>query len=202
VPGESSARLKEMVEKALDQATLASQIVRRIREFVRKGTSQRRAEKLNRVVEEALGLALVGTERHGVRIAVNFERHSALVLIDKVQIQQVVLNLVRNAIEAMEYVEPRELLIMTRAPRGSKSAVIKVVDTGSGIAADIAERLFDPFVSTKESGLGLGLSICREIVEAHGGQFLVAPSLPRGTVFSISLPIAPEGSKNEPLGGA
>jgi two-component system, LuxR family, sensor kinase FixL len=191
-PDENSARLENIVGKALDQAFLAAQIVRRIREFVHKGKSQRRAEKLNRVVEEALALAIVGTERHGVRIAVNFERHPALVLIDKVQIQQVVLNLVRNAIEAMEHSEPRELLVVTSAPRGSRSAVIKIVDTGPGIAADIAERLFEPFVSTKEGGLGLGLSICREIVEAHGGQILAAPNLPRGAVFSITLPTAPE----------
>jgi two-component system sensor kinase FixL len=197
-PDESSTRLKKMVEKALDQAFLAGQIVRRIREFVHKGKSERRAEKLNRMVEEALALAIVGTEQHDVRIVVNFERHPTLVLIDKVQIQQVVLNLVRNAIEAMEHLGPFKLLITTRAPRGSKAAVIKVVDTGPGIAPDVVERLFDPFVSTKESGLGRGLSICREIVEAHGGQFLVAPNLPLGTVFSISLPIAPEPSQDEP----
>jgi two-component system sensor kinase FixL len=105
-------------------------------------------------------------------------------------------NLVRNAIEAMEHLGPCALLITIRAPRGSKAAMIKVVDTGPGIAPDVVERLFDPFVSTKESGLGL--SICREIVEAHGGQLLVAPNLPRGTVFSISLPIAREPSQNTP----
>lgn len=197
-PDESSTQLKKMVEKALDHAFLAGQIVRRIRESVHKGKSERRAEKLNRMVEEGLALAIVGTEQHDVRIVVDFERHPTLVLIDKVEIQQVVLNLVRNAIEAMEHLGSCELLITTRAPRGSKAAVIKVVDTGLGIAPDVLERLFDPFVSTKENGLGLGLSICREIVEAHGGQFLVAPNLPRGTVFSFSLPVAPEPGRNEP----
>src|SRR5260221_1643715 len=102
-PDESSKQLKNMVEKALDQAFLAGQIVRCIREFVHKGKSERRAEKLNRMVEEALALAIVGTEQHDVRIVVDLERHPTFVLIDKVQIQQVVLNLVRNAIEAMEH---------------------------------------------------------------------------------------------------
>jgi two-component system, LuxR family, sensor kinase FixL len=108
------------------------------------------------------------------------------------------LNLVRNAIEAMEHLGPCALLITIRAPRGSKAAMIKVVDTGPGIAPDVVERLFNPFVSTKESGLGL--SICREIVEAHGGQLLVAPNLPRGTVFSISCPSRESPARIRPSG--
>ena len=113
----------------------------------------------------------------------------APVLIDKVQIQQVVLNLVRNAVEAMEDSERRELTISTVAP-AARFVEVKVADTGPGVPAEISARLFEPFVTTKKSGMGLGLSICREIVEAHGGRLSAAPNGPRGTVFTMTLPAA------------
>jgi two-component system sensor kinase FixL len=102
----------------------------------------------------------------------------------------VLLNLVRNAIEAMEEVDRRELLITTR--RLGDKVEIAVADTGQGIPAELADRLFQPFVTTKKSGLGLGLSICREIVKAHEGELTVAPRSSGGAVFRVVLPIAPE----------
>jgi two-component system, LuxR family, sensor kinase FixL len=107
-----------------------------------------------------------------------------------VQIQQVVLNLVRNAVEAMEHVERRELTIVTRAISQKGMAEVIVADTGPGIPPELADRLFQPFVTTKPTGMGLGLSICREIVEAHHGRLTTAPSPSGGTVFRLTLPIA------------
>jgi two-component system, LuxR family, sensor kinase FixL len=111
------------------------------------------------------------------------------VFVDHVQIQQVVLNLVRNAVEAMEQVERRELTIGTRAIAEQAMAEIIVADTGPGIAPELAERLFQPFVTTKETGMGLGLSICREIVEAHHGRLTTAPAPSGGAEFRVILPI-------------
>jgi len=109
-------------------------------------------------------------------------------IVDPVQIQQVVLNLVRNAIEAMEEVDSRELMIATRAIEDEIE--VSVADTGPGIAPELADRLFQPFVTTKKTGMGLGLSICREIVEAHHGHLTVAARPTGGTIFCLTLPKA------------
>jgi two-component system, LuxR family, sensor kinase FixL len=108
------------------------------------------------------------------------------VLVDKVQIQQVVLNLVRNAIEAMEGSPRRELTIATERERDGMAAV-KITDTGSGIAPEIASQLFQPFVTSKPQGLGVGLSISRTIVESHGGLISVEPNPRGGTIFRFTV---------------
>ncbi len=119
---------------------------------------------------------------------VNFEldQDSDYVLVDKIQIQQVVLNLVRNAVEAMSDSPRRELVIASRAAPG-KMVDISIADTGPGLAAEIAERLFQPFVTTKPQGMGVGLSICRTIVEAHGGKIWAEPNPGGGTVFHLTV---------------
>ena len=114
------------------------------------------------------------------------------VIVDTVQIQQVVLNLVRNAIEAMEAVERRELTIATRAIPAENTAEVRVVDSGPGIPPEIADRLFQPFVTTKPAGMGLGLSICHDIVAAHHGRLGVAPVPSGGTMFRLTLPMPRE----------
>ena len=110
----------------------------------------------------------------------------AFVLVDKIQIQQVLLNLMRNAIEAMEAMERRELTIATKAV-DADMAMISVGDTGPGIAPEVADRLFQPFTTTKATGMGVGLSICRTIIEAHGGQIWVEPNAGGGAVFHFTL---------------
>jgi two-component system sensor kinase FixL len=142
-------------------------------------------------VEEAVGLALIGATQVGVQVSVQLDPQVGSALIDKVQLQQIILNLVRNAIEAMEDSEVRELLVVTRRESQTGGQEIRVVDTGSGIALDIAERLFQPFNTSKKTGMGLGLSICREIVEAHGGRITASANQSRGTVFAIYLPGTP-----------
>ena len=124
----------------------------------------------------------------GVRVELELDPGLVPVIVDGVQIQQVVLNLVRNAVEAMEAAPRRELVVATRAMPGGGMAEVVVTDSGPGIAPEIAERLFQPFVTTKKTGMGLGLSICREIVEAHHGHLNVAPNPDGGAVFRLVLP--------------
>jgi two-component system sensor kinase FixL len=183
-------RVGEMMEKAVAQAQRAGEVIRRLRGFVSKGETERRIQSLNQLVEEALALALVGARQHGVRASLELDHALPPVLVDPVQIQQVVLNLVRNAVEAMEEVERRELVISTRLIPDQEMVEITIADTGPGIAPELADRLFQPFFSTKKTGMGLGLSICREIVEAHHGRLTGGDRSSGGAVFRLILPTA------------
>jgi two-component system sensor kinase FixL len=181
-----SALLRDAMDKAAEQALRAGQIIRRLRDFVARGESERRVESVKKLVEEASALALVGAKDQGVRVRFQFDPTIDLVLADKVQIQQVLLNLLRNAVEAMESSHRRELTISTGADKDGMLAM-SVADTGSGISPDIAAHLFQPFITNKRHGMGVGLSICRTIVEAHGGQIGANPNPAGGTTFRFTL---------------
>src|SRR5579864_50593 len=180
--------LRDAMDKAAEQALRAGEIIRRLRDFVARGESERRVEDVKKLVEEASALALVGAKDKGVRVRFDFDPHSDFVLADKVQIQQVLLNLIRNAIDAMEDAERRELVIATSLV-ADHLVEISVADTGSGISPEISAQLFQPFVTTKRQGMGVGLSISRTIVEAHGGSITPRPNPGGGTVFSFTLPV-------------
>jgi two-component system sensor kinase FixL len=175
------------VDHALGQLTRATQIIRRLREFVRKGETQQRAESIGKIIEEAAALALIGAKEHGVKVQLQPAPHLPDVVIDKVQIQQVVVNLMRNAIEAMEESHRRDLTISTKM-LDEDVVAISIVDTGPGIAPEVADRLFQPFVTTKAQGMGVGLSICRSIVEAHSGRLWAEPNPDGGTIFHLTVP--------------
>ncbi|HLK83161.1 MAG TPA: PAS domain S-box protein [Xanthobacteraceae bacterium] len=178
--------IREAMDKAAEQSLRAGQIIRRLRDFVARGETERRIESLRKLIEEASALALVGAKDRGVRVTYAFDPRVDQVLADKVQIQQVVLNLVRNAIESMEGTERRDLVIGTE--RGDDGmATVKAADTGTGIAPEIAGQLFQPFVTTKSQGLGVGLSISRTIVESHGGRIWAEPNPGGGTIFRFTL---------------
>ena len=184
------------VESAAEQMLRAGQIIKRLREFVARGETDFQPENLAKLVEEASALALVGARETGAKVSFAFDPAVGLVLVDRIQIQQVVLNLVRNAIEAMQEVEKRELQVSTQwiAP---EFVEITVSDTGPGIAPEIAEKLFQPFMTTKPHGMGVGLSISRTIVEAHGGRLWAVPNPGGGTVFHLTLKsIEQEGLNN------
>jgi two-component system, LuxR family, sensor kinase FixL len=183
---EQSALVREAVDKAAEQSVRAGQIIRRLRDFVARGESERRVESIQKLVEEASALALVGAKDSGVWVRFKFDRAHEMVLADKVQIQQVLLNLMRNAIEAMEHSDRRELTISTE-PGKDGAIVVNVADTGPGIAPEIASQLFQPFITTKAQGMGVGLSISRTIIEAHGGQISAEPNPGGGTIFRFSL---------------
>jgi two-component system sensor kinase FixL len=136
-------------------------------------------------------LALVGAGEIGVRVKFRFSASRDLTLVDKVQIQQVLVNLIRNAIEAMENVSRRELTISTLGPSAGMIE-ISVADTGSGITPDITKQLFQPFFTTKAHGMGVGLSISRTIIENHGGKIWIEPNVGGGTIFRLTLPSTTE----------
>jgi two-component system sensor kinase FixL len=147
-------------------------------------------------VEEASALALVGVKDRGIRVSFQFDPAVDLVLADRVQIQQVLLNLIRNAMDAMEESETRDLIV-TIAEADDHQLRISVTDTGSGISPEIAEQLFQPFITTKREGMGVGLSISRAIIEAHGGRIWVEPNPVGGTIFHFTLAVVNKGDAGD-----
>ena len=182
-----------MLVTALDetakQALRAGDIIRHLREFTTKGETEKEPHEIKHLIEEAGALALVGSKERGIKSVFDFADHDARVLVDRVQIQQVLINLMRNAIEAMRDSARKELTVRTRTE--ADMLVVEVQDTGPGIAEDIAPQLFQPFVTSKASGMGIGLSISRRIIESHGGALDVLSS-GDGATFSISLPLLTE----------
>jgi C4-dicarboxylate-specific signal transduction histidine kinase len=167
----------------------AGGIVSGVRDLVRKAPPRKDNVDINEAVREVTELTRGEAAKHGVSVLTVLGDGLPLVLGDRVQLQQVMLNLIVNAIEAMSETSmgPRELLISTIAD-SSNSVSIAVRDSGPGLPAEGIERAFDPFYTTKADGLGMGLSICRSIVEAHRGRLWVGANVPRGAVFQLVLP--------------
>jgi two-component system sensor kinase FixL len=182
----NSIAVCQAIDKAAEQSMRAGQIIRRLRDFIARGETIRQAESLQKIVEEASALALVGAKQQGIMVKFDFDPSRDLVLVDRIQIQQVLLNLMRNAMEAMSQCSRRELQVSTR-PVGGDLVEVSVADTGSGIAPEISAQLFQPFVTTKPQGLGVGLPISKSIVENHGGHMFCEPNPGGGTVFRFTL---------------
>ncbi|MGA6967702.1 MAG: PAS domain S-box protein, partial [Xanthobacteraceae bacterium] len=185
-PDKRAGLIRDAMGKAAEQALRAGQVIQRLREFVARGETEKRIENVKKLVEEATALALIAAKEQSIRVSLQFGTSNHLVLVDKVQIQQVLLNLLRNAIEAMQSSVRRELVVST-APVADDMVAVSVADTGAGIAPDIISSLFQPFVTTKQQGLGIGLSISRTIIESHGGQIMVEPNPGGGTIFCFTL---------------
>jgi two-component system, LuxR family, sensor kinase FixL len=177
------------LDKIAEQAERAHQIIQRLRNFVRGGEANRRAEDLGAVINEAVALAASSLTASGVRLRTRFDSSASLVSADRVQIQQVLFNLVRNAAEAMQDAPRRELLIATTSD-GNEHIEVSVADTGPGLPAETRAHLFEPFFTTKGNGMGIGLSVCRSIVLAHGGRLWAEDNPAGGTVFRFTLPRA------------
>ena len=185
---EDAERLRDLMTKAVAQANRAGDIIRRLRSFVAQGETERSLDDIGEVVNEACALALIGARSDGVETTLALADDLPTVLIDRVQIQQVIVNLIRNALDAMEGQERRTLRIETA--RGDDGTLaVAVADNGPGLDAAIAEKLFTPFNSSKDDGMGIGLSISRTIVEQHGGRIWAVPNEGGGVVFSFTLPI-------------
>lgn len=182
------AAIRGALDECANEAVRAGQIVRRLRDYISRGETERQVVSLARIANEASALAFVGAGTHSVDLAVNVaEDH--LVLVDRVQIQQVLLNLIRNAIEAMHEL-PHGRLSINAIRREQGFLEVIVSDSGPGLAPEIAENLFAPFHSTKATGMGVGLSISRTIVEAHEGRIWADGSPYGGTSFHFTLPDA------------
>ncbi|MGH6926594.1 MAG: PAS domain S-box protein [Propylenella sp.] len=187
-----AGRLRTALDKASEQALRAGEIIRRLRDFVARREAEMQVESLSKLVEEASALALVGAKQHGIKVHFDLDRRADLVYADKVQVQQVLLNLLRNAIDAMaESDSPRRELSISARATGGNMVETSVADTGPGIAPEIEAQLFQPFVTTKKDGMGVGLSISRTIIEAHGGSLWVEPNPGGGSVFRFTVRAAP-----------
>jgi two-component system, LuxR family, sensor kinase FixL len=180
-------RLTDAMDKAVAQATRAGQIIHRMRQFIQTGETERQLESINKVVEEASALALVGARESGILVRMELSPDLPALLVDRIQIQQVVLNLVRNGMEALAATERRELTIRT-AHTHDALVEVAVSDTGPGLSVEVASQLFQPFVTTKPKGMGLGLTISRSIIEAHGGRLHAVPNPDGGVTFRFELP--------------
>jgi two-component system sensor kinase FixL len=191
VGGAMSEATSELVREAMDEAAReairAGQIVGRLRQFMSHGDTERRPESLSKLIIEANALALVGSREHGIDVQVQLAQEADEVFVDRIQIQQVLTNLIRNAIDAMIESQTRFLVIRTEAGPAD-FITISIEDSGAGISEDIAAQLFQPFVSSKPAGMGIGLSICRTIIEAHGGRIWFERRPEGGTTFHFTIP--------------
>ena len=184
-----SAGLVEAVDKIAAQAQRAAQVIRRIRGFVSKNELDRATVDVNRLIQETVALTEVEAKREGITISLELSERVPAIQADSIQIQQVIVNLVRNGFDAIRQAAggPRTLTIQSSVDRDG-AAVIAVCDTGIGPPDDASERMFEPFFSTKPDGMGLGLSISRSIVEAHGGRLWATPNPDQGMTFRFSVP--------------
>jgi two-component system sensor kinase FixL len=185
--GPQMVMLRDALKGAAGQALRAGNVIRHLREFMARGESERAIEELQGLVEDAAQLALVGAKDSGIEVTFEFAHRTSCVLVNRTQIQQILLNLIRNAVEAMEHAGTSRLVIRTRDVPSQSLIQVSVVDTGSGISPEGLDRLFKPFTTTKRSGMGVGLSICRKIIEAHGGKIWAESVVGKGSTFHFTL---------------
>ncbi|MFD1103590.1 MULTISPECIES: PAS domain-containing sensor histidine kinase [Sphingobium] len=178
--------IREALDDAAGEAMRAGHIVRRLRDFVARGEVEKTVEKLPLLINEAAAFGLMGASEKSIDARFDIDHDAADVLVDKIQIQQVLVNLIRNAVEAMGGSEERVLTVST-GPDQAGFVRVTIADTGPGVAPEVAAQLFTAFVSTKSEGMGLGLSICRTIVEANGGRIWMEPRPAGGTLFHFTL---------------
>ncbi|MGQ0681138.1 sensor protein FixL [Bradyrhizobium sp.] len=186
-------KIESAMDRAAEQAMRAGQIIRRLRDFVARGESEKRVESIAKMIEESGALGLTGAREQGVSLQFELDRKHDLVLVDRVQIQQVLVNLFRNALEAMA-ASPRRRLVATTRPVADEMIEIAVADSGTGFADGVESNLFQTFFTTKETGMGVGLSISRSIIEAHGGKMWAENNPSGGATFRFTLPAAPNES--------
>jgi C4-dicarboxylate-specific signal transduction histidine kinase len=177
------------MKKASFQAERAGKIIRRVREFVKKSEPRRHAVPIADVLDDALGFADIDARRVGIRIVADVAPGLPPVFADRIMIEQVLLNLIRNGLDAMAETLPDERLLVVRVRAcGPRAVEVSVIDRGHGLDEDSRNRLFTPFFTTKAEGMGMGLNICRSIIEFHDGRLIVDANPEGGTIFSFTLP--------------
>ncbi|KYG21302.1 histidine kinase [Bradyrhizobium sp. AT1] len=187
----NAPKVESALDRAAEQALRAGQIIRRLRDFVSRGESEKRVESLSKLIEEAGALGLAGAREQNVQLRFSLDPDADLVLADRVQIQQVLVNLFRNALEAMAQ-SPRRELAVANTRVADDMIEVEVSDTGSGFRDDVIPNLFQTFFTTKDTGMGVGLSISRSIIEAHGGRMWAESNAAGGATFRFTLPATDE----------
>lgn len=178
--------LREAMDESAGQALRAGEIIRSLREFIRQGETLRQPEALRGALAESVALAFIGVDSRGIDMDISVDRKVDKVLVNRVQFQQVIINLVKNAVEAMQN-RPARILRLTAAPAEDGRVEVVVADSGPGLDPDMSRTLFTPFTTTKAQGMGLGLSISQTIVEGNGGRIWATPSPWGGTAFHFTL---------------
>jgi signal transduction histidine kinase len=185
-----TAEASSAVQSIAEDTLRANTIIDSVRAMFKNDEAPHDPLDINAVLRDVLTLLRVELIEHKVILRLGLQSDIAHLPADRAQMQQVFLNLIRNAIEAMQQVRGRaRLLRILSGVTESKEIVVTIEDNGPGVAPDVLARLFEPFVTTKGSGMGMGLSICRSIVEAHGGHLSARAAMPHGTVFEITLPL-------------
>lgn len=193
-------RVRYGVTQIVKQAELASEIFRRLRNFARKGEIQRQPVSIDTVMREVIGFVSAEAQQKLIRLHHSVSDDLATVLGDAIQIEQVLLNLVRNAMEAvLELPEPRRKISISGSSRKPGWITVEIRDSGPGCPQAMAERLFEPFVTSKDDGLGIGLSISQGIIEAHGGSLWLAENSSQGAVFAFTLPVDSPSHEQPPV---
>jgi two-component system sensor histidine kinase DctS len=185
----SRNELREALCKLADQAQRAGRVIRRIYDFVRRSEPQRAPCSINGIVEDAIELVEADARKRGMKIVPALSASLPEIMADRVMIEQVLLNLMRNGMDAMQSAEADRRLLVVSTARHDKSLLVSVADRGTGIAREAAAHLFEPFYSTKPGGMGMGLNICRSIIEFHKGRLWVDANPEGGTIFRFTLPL-------------
>jgi two-component system sensor kinase FixL len=184
-----AAAAAQAITKASEQARRAGDIVRRMRDFTEKRDTFKKRDDVNAIIREAASLGMIGAKSVGIETRYDLATDLPPVIADRVQIEQVLVNLLHNAMDAMAGEPQRVLTLSSR--QNAEAAEIMIADTGKGIPEAIARTLFQPFVTTKETGMGIGLAISKSIIDAHGGEIFAEPNPGGGTRFFVRLPPAP-----------
>lgn len=189
----SSEVIKGALEQIAAQGARAGDIVQSLRQFVRKERGERESVDINAVIREVLGLLSHDMRVNRVRLKLVLDEQLPRVMADRIQVEQVTLNLIRNAVDALSEVDQRDRCVTISSARAGRHRVeVAVMDNGVGLPVEGAQRVFETFFTTKPQGMGIGLSICRSLVEAHGGRLTAESNPDRGATFRFSLPL-PEG---------
>ncbi|HZH06558.1 MAG TPA: PAS domain S-box protein, partial [Lautropia sp.] len=181
-----STEIIDTLDKTAKQALRAAAVIRRIRDFVKRSDPERRRTTVEAILSDAVGLAEIAAKRQRVPIITRVEADLPILNVDPILIEQVLINLLKNGVDAMKDSSPRAL-VLSVARRGDQIE-FSVADQGPGLSREIETRLFEPFYTTKSEGMGMGLNICRSIIESHSGRLWVEPNLPRGCIFRFVLP--------------
>ena len=190
-------KAKRSIGRIISDGKRTADIVSRIRDFSKSAPARKADLEINEAILEIMILTRAAMSEHGVLLTMQLSERLPRIFGDRVQLQQVVLNLIMNALEAMSEVsEGSRALLISTSEAELGGVLVAVSDSGPGLPPASLARIFEPFYTTKSSGLGMGLSICRSIVEAHGGQLSATPNEPRGAVFCMMLPIGEGSSEN------